>query len=293
MSELPGNFHDRLLRQITRLFKGASPSIERPTGYIQDDYDLLYLVDGSLQRLIDRSSFQDLQYLLQNEITDRERVVDIGAGRNFLRGVVFLDAVKTIAVDPAYKWYDHHPRDPFGSRPYPSGVFGGQGERDEMENLLQSACRNLQIPARMNKAGATHIEGARDGERKSFELIPEDANTWLLNQKPQTVSNYVVYRVFPSPLAWGHLISSLKVGGLILTTGFGKQSDRWGSGNLKFNPDISQGGGVDIDNSQLPISGNSEAIGLESIAKINHVNFYRKRLHLNETDLSQIITDNQ
>lgn len=85
-------------------------------------------------------------------------VVDIGAARNFLRGVLFFKATEIKAIDPAYKWYDYEGESLF-DLPYPEGIFGGKGERQEMEKLLKYTCKDLQIPEKMNNDGVTLITG--------------------------------------------------------------------------------------------------------------------------------------
>jgi len=264
--------------------KEKSTRTEAPQ-YIPDDYDLLYRINPYLHSLMNRSSFQCLQVSLRESKIEGTEVVDIGASSNFLRGTVFLNATRTIAIDPAYRLYDrnHHK------------AFVGKTERQEMEELLQYACRNLQIPARMNQNGATQITGEREGKRRSFELLPEDANTWLLNQKPQTIANFVVCRVFPSPSAWGKIISSLRDEGILITTGYGKQyDDSWREEKLRYDPDITQGGGMNIENSPLPSNGNSGILGLTSIAQFDRtLYFYRKNHHLEPVDISQAIINNQ
>lgn len=204
-----------------------------------------------------------------------------------------MSVTKTTAIDPAYKWYDHKQKYPFAPTPYPHGVFGGKAEQEEMEKLLRYACKDLQIPPRMNRDGATQITGERDSKQRSFELLPEDANAWFLSQKPQTIANFVAYRVFPSPLIWGKIISSLKEGGILITTGYGKQNDSWRAEKLKYDPDIIFGGGVDVDNSPLPANGNSEILGLISVAQFDQVYFYHKTHHLEPTEITQAIINNQ
>lgn len=281
------------LKQLGRFLRREKPVRSEIPHYIGDNYDLLHSVDPYLSSLMDRPSFQRLQVSLQKSDSYGDEVVDIAASRNFLRGLIFLDATRTIAIDPAYKWYDHESSDPFAPTSYPHGVFGGKAEREDMQKLLQYACKDLQTPAKMNQDGATLITGERENKQRSFELLPEDANTWLLNQKPQTIANFVVYRVFPSPLVWGKIISSLRDGGTLITTGYGKQNDSWREEKLKYEPDIARGGGVDVDNSALPTNGSSRLLGLISIAQFDHVHFYRKIRHLEPAEISQAILNNQ
>lgn len=279
--------------QLSKFFRKEKPDGSEMPYYVSDDYDLLYYVDPYLQNLLGRSSFQRLQTALQNAgmISD---VVDIGASRNFLRGLVFLNATKTTAIDPAYKWYDHESEDPFAQTPYPYGIFGGKAERRETERLLQYACGDLQIPERFDSEGSISITGERHNQQRIFKLVSEDANEWLLDQQPQTIENFVVNRVFPSAFAWGKILSSLREGGTLLTTGYGKLEQKlWETERVEYEPDISQGGGADVDNSPLPLNANSEAIGLTHIAQIGQIHFYKKIHHLETEDVSRAILNNR
>lgn len=280
------------VERLGRFLKREKPTETELPHYIDDDYNLLHYVDPYLHGLMNQESFQSLQASLQNSNSSGAEIVDIAASRNFLRGLFFLNSTKTTAIDPAYKWYDHEVKDPFAPTPYPHGVFGGKAEREEMEKLLRYACNDLQIPQKMSQNGTTKITGERGGKQRSFELLPEDANTWLLNQEPQTVANFVVYRIFPSPFIWGKIISSLKDGGILITTGYGQQNDSFRMERLNYDPDITHGGGVDVDNSSLPANGNSETLGLTSIAQFDHVHFYRKTNHLESGDITKAVINN-
>lgn len=293
MIEQIGNGIRSRVELLSRFLRGERLVKSELPHYIDDDYDLLHYVDPHLHSLMNRELFQSLRASLQNSNGGSTEAVDIAASRNFLRGLVFLNVAKIIALDPAYKWYDHETEDPFAPTPYPHGVFGGKAEREEMEKLLQYACSNLQVSTIMNQDGASQIIGERGGKPREFKLLPEDANAWLLVQRPQTVANFVVYRVFPSPLMWGKIISSLREGGILITTGYGRQNDSWRTEKLKYEPDISQGGGVDVDNSPLPTNGDSEALGLTSIAQFDSIHFYKKTLHLEPDEISKRIVNNQ
>ncbi len=142
------------LEQLGRFFKREKRIEPEIPSYINDDYDLLGHLDPPLHNELNRSSFQHLQTTLQSSETFDD-VVDIGASRNVLRGVAFLNTAKITAIDPAYRWYDYEMKDPFTQTPYPNGVFGGKIERKEMEKLLAYACRALEIPATMNQDRAT------------------------------------------------------------------------------------------------------------------------------------------
>lgn len=291
--------HERFrgrLEQIGRYIRGEKHEHERPH-YIRDDFELLGHIDFVLQKLMNRASFRHLQTALQK--SNFNDVVDIGASSNFLRGVVFFNATEIKAIDPAYKWYDYEAESPSAPRPYPDAVFGGKPLRQEMEGFLQYTCRNIQIPAKMNPNGVTLITGERHAQRRQFELIPEDANKWLLDQQSQSIGNFVVFRVFPSASAWGRIISSLKEGGILLTTGYGRLDPIYvellysETEGLEFEPDISQGGGINICNTSLPLNGNSEAIGLTSIAQFGQINFYKKIRHFDPDIVSQAILENR
>lgn len=263
------------LRQLREFFdRTLNP---RPPHYIVDDYNLLRYIDPYLHRIMNPLQFQRLR----DSLGALDSIVDIGAGSNFLRGLVLFDATHVLAIDPTYKWYGHQAR-------------GGRAGRMKMERLLRFSCLDLQIPSTMNPDGTTLIRGVRGGKQRSFDLVSEDTSRWLLQQRPQTIGSFVVYRVFPSPSEWASIISSLKLGGGLLTTGYGRPA-LWGSEYVDYTPKISQGGEADVYSSPLPASGEPERVGLEDLHldPSKQVHLYRKYRHLGPPSIFQAISDNQ
>ena len=113
-----------------------------------------------------------------------------------------------------------------------------------------------------------------------------------MDQQPGTIGNFVVYRVFPSAPAWGRILSSLREGGILITTGYGKLVPLQDE-ELQYEPDIAEGGGIDVYGSPLPLNGNTGAIGMTPIAQFDEINFYKKIRHLELERVSKAILDNQ
>ena len=269
---------------LAHKFKGTLRQARREAEYRSSheltDFELLERSDGYLADVLGKEGFERLKV----KIASSERsVVDIGAGSDPLKGLIFFNAIQVTCVDPAYKWYEYRPKSFYEKQPFPANVYGGAGSKQEMIDLLKASCKKLKMPERIE--GRTHhvISSIRHNEKVTFELIPESISA-IAGQDPNTIPNIVLWRVFPTAKDWGKLIEGLKEGGVIITTGYGRTR-----GNFDYRR-VSCG--EDVDNSTLPRNGNFQALGLEGLTNVPDVYFYRKVQHLPADVLLRAIREN-
>lgn len=244
------------------------------------DFDLLKRQGLYLSNLIGQRSFKQLKEELS---TAEPTTVDIGAGNNVLTGVIFFNAMRTVCVDPAYAWYDCAKENL--DQHLPSGVFGGIWHKDKMISNLRLAFKDLQLPQRIEGYNPKVIEGKRGKLKRTIELYPDDAAVWIRQQHANSLPNIVMWRVFTSAENWGLVISSLKTGGFLLTTGIGES--KFGEILEAEDKDKFSGGG-DVDNTPIPRNGKSELIGLRPIAD-PPIYFYQKVQHFPEEEIAKTI----
>ena len=244
------------------------------------DFPLLERIDPSLAHQLGPNRFRDL---IQKFAGADETTYDIGAARNPLRGIVFFNAHRIISVDPGYEWYEYKPTTGQES-PIPYDFFGGIGEKDEMIKVLKTGLKHIQLPSRIEGVTPHIIRAVRKGQERVIELRPEDGAEWTRKQAPESLSNIILWRTFLPSRIWGEVISSLKVGGFLITTGFGKIDDH------DDYEKIACGG--DIYNSPLPRNGNTQALGLEPLTDLPEIYFYKKIKHLSQEEVIRNIRGN-
>lgn len=232
------------------------------------DLPLLERIDPFLAHQLGPNRFKDL---IQKFASTDETAYDIGAARNPLRGIVFFDARRIICIDPGYEWYEYIPTTGQES-PIPYDFFGGIGEKDEMIRVLKTGLKHVQLPRTIEGVAPHVIRAMRKGQERVVELHSEDGSNWIKKQVPESLSNIILWRTFLPSRIWGEVISSLEVGGFLITTGFGKIE-----GHDDYEK-IACGG--DIDNSPLPRNGNTQALGLQPLTDLPEIYFYQKIRHL-------------
>lgn len=182
------------------------------------DFSLLERIDPVLASDLGPHRFKDL---IQKFADADETAYDIGAGRNPLRAIVFFDAHRIISVDPGYEWHEYRPTTGQESS-IPYDFFGGVGQKDEMIKILKAGLKHIQLPTRIEGVTPHIIRAMRQGQERTIELHPEDGSKWIKKQVPEALSNIILWRTFLPSKSWGEIIASLKIGGFLITTGFGK-----------------------------------------------------------------------
>jgi len=203
--------------------------------------------------LFDRLSERTL-HLIQQQIGEVDTALDIGAGSNPLKSIIFGNTSEVIAVDPGYFAYemDDYP----GSLEEKSyHISGSRWQKAEMIRELKRCLKQLEIPKRIEGADEHIIRGTRHGRQRTIRLVPADASLWIKNYH-QPVRLIVVWRAFPPAETWGDILAALSEGGVLITTGYGEALP----GERDF-PRIIAG----TDNTALPRNRKTKAIGLEPL----------------------------
>lgn len=236
------------------------------------DFDLLRQTDPGFAESLGKEDFSRIKTVVLHA---EKTTVDIGAGSNPLKGLIFFDAIKTICIDPAYAWYEQKAGSDIFKSIIPPDIFGGIGYKHEITENVRKAFKNLQVPRKIEGPEQKIIQGNRFGRERIIELIPAGAAGWLSEQKPDSIPNLVMWRVFTSAQNWGKLISSLKTGGYLITTGIGRSA----FGELLDDENQNRfSGGVDVSDTPLPRNGKSESIGLLPIPFRNPIQYFYQKI---------------
>ena len=256
--------------------------------------NLLHVIDPHLESALSPTGLE----MIRQAIGDIDLAVDYGAARNPLRALVFGNARRIVAVDPAYKYYNH---EDFQMNPDPElyGVFGGKAEWEEMKKLMQWSMKKIKYPDMSSHQASYTIAGMRSGTQRKIELIPQKGESWLqdIHDKAQLA---VVWRAFPTAETWGHIIERLPIDGVLITTGYGSTVSSF---HPQDAPDYDRlTCGIDVDNTALPRNGNFDAIGMVPLVDPyqlfaeeetqQNMYFYRKRGSLTAVDISEALRQN-
>lgn len=170
-------------------------------------------------------------------------------------------------------------------------MFGGTGSREELIRLLRCSLQCSSRPERFAGKKLAHLKGNRRGLQRVIELRSQDAAKWLEERQRGAVANYIVIRSFPSAYEWSRILATLKVGGCLVTSGYGRLNPKF-TDSLKTNyhPHISQGGGVNIDGAALTEPGQEERLGLELVSSQGQL-FYRKNRNRSQSEVYGYLCD--
>lgn len=251
-------------------------------------YSLLEEVDPFLSYRLTKEEFERLR----SGIGKHSEAIDYAAGRNPFRSLVFADVERIIAVDPAYGLYHRDKSYQEHSDPRTSAIFGGTGERKDFEQLLRNSLKSVQMPSFGPDAQNFEASGVRFGRKRTISLIPEYVENWL-EHTDSVAPMVVVWRAFPSAKTWGKILSRLKLGGILITTGYGKPN----SGVIDY-PQLACG--IDVDNSSLPRNGNVGSVGLTPLIDSTYslfvengpLYFYRKVKNLTPEEIERHLIAN-
>jgi hypothetical protein len=259
------------------------------SAYIGDDYRLSKHIERRVYEEYDREEFIKLQQAIRERVKFVD-TIDIGAGYNPYPALLWLDAITIRCVDPAYRWYNY--RDPNNNYPFAPSVAGGVENKRHMKRLARKALDKLRFPNPVWNCYLTVIEGVRENKPRRIELLPVAASEWLAEDDNSDYGNLVVRRIFPSAEEWGALIERLKLGGMVITSGYGRLIEVPGYHTRAFSPEISRGGGADVLNTPLPLNGNCEALGLDFVAEAAGVYFYQKQKQLQAAEIEAAVINN-
>ncbi|MBI4064909.1 hypothetical protein HY409_00870 [Candidatus Gottesmanbacteria bacterium] len=279
--------YDSLIYQTRSFIDDFRLEMEYRSKKEMSDWELFFRTDPYLAHEMGHECFLMLQKKMKGA---DDEVIDLGSGRNLLRGLIFLNAKKIIGIDPGYEWYESTD-DRYSLVPELSNVFGGVGEKQDMVRLLKRACKNLAIPQRIEDSGVHEISGIRNGQRREFQLHPVDAGQWIDDQVENSIPNIIVWRTFVPADIWGKIITSLKIGGYLITTGYGKIYPR--SKIELFRDFDSITCGVDVDDSPVPVNGNTQSVGLESLTLLPNMYFYQKTKQIDSKVIREEVLRNK
>src|SRR3990172_8088480 len=140
------------------------------------DLDLLWQTDPYLAQSLGKEDFSRIKTVVLHA---EKTTVEIGAGSNPLKGLIFFDAINTICVDPAYAWYEQKAESDIFKSKIPPDVFGGIGYKREITENARKAFKNLRVPQKIEGPEQKIIQGNRFGQERIIKLIPSDAAVWL------------------------------------------------------------------------------------------------------------------
>ncbi|QQG44028.1 MAG: hypothetical protein HYW86_04150 [Candidatus Roizmanbacteria bacterium] len=255
------------------------------------DFEAINAIDRHLARELGHEGLIRLQAELRGA---QSYVVDLAASRTVLRAIAFFDAVHTLCIDPCYEFFETRGMESFRDRD--PDVYGSAAEKANMTTSLKQILKQIEVPDKISGHGNKIIKGKRKGIDRTIELCPQDAKEWVSSQASQTIPNLIIWRAFPSATVWGKAIEALRIGGFLMTTGYGKFRHFTEEGEVTEDKDHDPTGftgGIDVDNSPLPRNGLVDELGLRGLTSHPDIFFYQKTRHIVAEEIARAIRENR